>query len=61
MKRAAAGQASLGPVFNERALAATADPARHEESAGAGHAHSAACSAARALEAAVSASMTGGR
>lgn len=61
VKRAAAGQASLGPVFNERALAATADLARHEESAGAGHAHSDACSAARALEAAVSASMTGGR
>jgi hypothetical protein len=59
--RAAAGQASLGPVLDRRMLAAAANLARQKESADAGHSHGDACSAARALEAVVSASMAGRR
>jgi hypothetical protein len=61
VKRVAAAQASLGPVLDGRTLAATADLARHEESAGASHSHGDVCTVSRALEAAVSASMTGRR
>ena len=58
---AAAGQPPLGPVLDDRMLTATVDLARHDGSAGAGHSRGDACSAARALEAAVSASMAGRR
>jgi hypothetical protein len=61
VKRAAAGQASIGPVLDGRALAVAADLTRHEESAGADHSHGDVCGAARALEAAVSAAMAAGR
>jgi hypothetical protein len=62
VKRAAAGQASLGPVLNERAVADLSAVAQHSASAeGAEHGHGDVCTVARVLEAVVSASMAAGR